>query len=177
MPRATRLLVVYGGQSAEHDVSCVSARFVMTALEEAGYPVEPVGITRDGRWVDARRLVAGAERAAALPSPDLVAPADLLPAPGLAGPLAAPGETVVFPMVHGPMGEDGTIQGLLEVAGIPYVGAGVLASALSMDKSVAKEVLQFHGIPQARWQSAALPTGSAPRRWPVSRAPSATRCS
>jgi D-alanine-D-alanine ligase len=149
-------VVLYGGQSAEHEISCISARFVLSTLDPARYEVVLVGITRDGRWVDATRLVGGADPASpALPSPDLATAGDVLPAPGvgaLAGAPGAPAETVAFAVLHGPMGEDGTIQGMLEVAGIPYVGAGVLASAVSMDKSVAKELLHFAGIPQARWR-------------------------
>lgn len=150
-------MVLFGGRSAEHDISCISARHVVSALDPERYEVVPVGITRDGRWVDARRLVLDAGPAtAALPSPDLAASGDVLPAAGFPQALGEPGQTVVFPLVHGPMGEDGTVQGLLEVAQLPYVGAGVLASAACMDKGAAKEILQFHGIPQGRWRSARL---------------------
>jgi D-alanine-D-alanine ligase len=150
----TRLVVLFGGRSAEHDISCISARHVVSALDADRYEVVPVGIARDGRWVDARHLVfdAGCE-AEALPSPDLASGTDVLPAGGFDILVAAPGRTVVFPLLHGPLGEDGTVQGLLEVAQLPYVGAGVLASAACMDKAAAKEILQFHGIPQGRWQS------------------------
>jgi D-alanine-D-alanine ligase len=146
-------VVLYGGRSAEHDVSCVSARHVVSALDPDRYEVVPVGIARDGRWVDGRPALEVA--APALPSPDLAAEADLLP-PGWLGSAAGGGSAaaVVLPLVHGPMGEDGTVQGLLEVAQLPYVGAGVLASALCMDKSAAKEVLAHHGVPQAAWRSA-----------------------
>lgn len=146
-----RVVVLYGGRSAEHDISCISARFVLSQLEPSRYDVVPVGITHDGRWVDARRLVAGMpDTDAALPSPDRAEPADAIAVGALPG---ADGEqeTVVFPLLHGPMGEDGTVQGLFEVAGVPYVGAGVLASALCMDKTAAKEVLAQHGVPQGRW--------------------------
>jgi D-alanine-D-alanine ligase len=154
MPPRTRLVVIFGGRSAEHDVSCLSARHVVSALDPERYEVVPVGITRDGRWVDARRLVLDSgPTTGALPSPDLAPEADLLLA-GVQGISGAAEVTVVFPLVHGPLGEDGTLQGLLEVAGLPYVGAGVLASALCMDKSAAKEVLHFHGVPQARWRTA-----------------------
>jgi D-alanine-D-alanine ligase len=150
-------VVLFGGCSAEHDISCISARHVLTALDAERYEVVPVGITRDGRWVDARRLVLDAGPATgALPSPDLASDDDVLPAAGFPHALGELDQTVVFPLVHGPMGEDGTIQGLLEVAQLPYVGAGVLASAVCMDKGAAKEILQFHGIPQGRWRSARL---------------------
>jgi D-alanine-D-alanine ligase len=145
------VVVLYGGRSAEHDISCISARFVLTQLEPSRYDVVPVGITHDGRWVDARRLVAGTpDTEGALPSPDRAEPADSI-AVGALPEAEGEQETVVFPLLHGPMGEDGTVQGLFEVAGVPYVGAGVLASALCMDKTAAKEVLAHHGVPQGRW--------------------------
>jgi len=149
-----RLVVLFGGRSAEHDISCISARHVVSALDPDRYEVVPVGITREGRWVDARRLVLDAgPLAPAFPSPDLASGDDVLAAPGLPRSVDGSVQTVVFPLFHGPMGEDGTIQGMLEVAQLPYVGAGVLASAMCMDKTAAKEILQFHGIPQGRWQS------------------------
>ena len=123
-------------------MSCVSARHVAAAADKNRFEVVALGITRAGQW----RL---AELADPLP--------DQLDADGLA---VAPAEvfaepdTVVFPLVHGPMGEDGTIQGLLEVADVPYVGSGVLASAVCMDKSVAKLVCAQHGLPQCRYQTA-----------------------
>lgn len=148
----TRLVVLFGGRSAEHDVSCVSARHVVGALDPQRYEVVPVGITRDGRWVDARAHLHAGLPDGALPSPDTADAGAVLPG-GIAHVAGEAGRTVVLPLVHGPMGEDGTVQGLLEVAGLPYVGAGVLASALCMDKASAKEVLGFHGIPQTPWRS------------------------
>lgn len=153
------MVVLYGGRSAEHEISCISAGHVVRALAAAGHRVVPVGITRTGEWVDARALVASLDPSAtALPSPDLAAPGDRAALERLlAGPEAD--RTVVFPLLHGPMGEDGTVQGLLELLRVPYVGAGVLASSLCMDKSAAKEVLAHHGIAQARWVT--LHAGSA----------------
>jgi D-alanine-D-alanine ligase len=148
------LIVLFGGQSAEHDVSRSTARHVLAAVDVAKYRVHAIGITRDGRWVRADDAVAALGRGAhALPerlSPE--GPAiDLLPAVGEA---SHGGQTVVvFPLLHGPLGEDGTVQGLLELADVPYVGAGVLSSALAMDKAKAKEMLAFHGIPQVRWST------------------------
>jgi D-alanine-D-alanine ligase len=147
-----RLVVLFGGQSAEHDVSCVSARHVLAAVDRSRYIVEPVGITRDGRWVSADAALAALDQGVAALPDALVAegsPIDALPT------LAGSGDeaTVVFPVLHGPMGEDGTIQGLLELLGVPYVGAGVLGSALCMDKVKAKELLAHHGIPQARFEA------------------------
>jgi D-alanine-D-alanine ligase len=139
----TRLVVLFGGRSAEHDVSCTSAAQLLGAIDRDRFEVRPVGITRDGEWVDARQLLE-------LPDPDrLVA----------IGPATAPiealggGDTVVFPMLHGPLGEDGTVQGLLELAGVPYVGSGVLGSALAMDKAMAKHVLAGLGLPQPAWRA------------------------
>ena len=129
-----RLVILFGGRSAEHDVSCVTAASVLAAADPSGYDLVPVGITIDGDWV----------RAEAAPGA-LVA----------AGPRVDPSEvltegTTVFPVLHGPFGEDGTVQGLLELAGVPYVGAGVLGSALCMDKAMAKEVAAGHGLAQVR---------------------------
>jgi len=148
----TRLVVLFGGRSAEHEVSCVSARHVLDAVDRTRYEVASIGITRDGRWLNSDDVVAALPvTAPGLPSPDdLVGTApevDRLQA--LAAVAGAP--AVVFPLIHGPMGEDGTIQGLLEQAGVPYVGAGVLGSALCMDKGAAKDVLAAHGLPQPRW--------------------------
>ena len=150
MPK-TRLVVLFGGRSAEHEVSCVSARHVLAAVDRTRYDVAAIGITRNGRWIAADAAVAALPEAApSLPSPDdLGASAEVDPLPAVAGTNGA--ATVVFPLLHGPMGEDGTIQGLLELAGVPYVGAGVLASSVCMDKGAAKDVLGRHGLPQPRW--------------------------
>lgn len=175
VPPRTQVVVVFGGRSAEHDVSCISARHVLSALDPQRYEVVPVGITRDGRWVDARRLVGDLIGSGQGSGGDPGGPAAISPeaevgaGSGVASPDQAPAEdeigigglvdlggsartTVVFPLLHGPMGEDGTVQGLLEIAGLPYVGAGVLASSLCMDKSVAKEILAYHRLPQTRWR-------------------------
>jgi D-alanine-D-alanine ligase len=129
---SVRLVILFGGRSAEHDVSCVTAAHVVAAADPARYDIATVGITPDGTWVRAAPS-AGVMRAA---GPE-VHPFDVL----------APG-TVAFPLLHGPFGEDGTVQGLLEMAGVPYVGAGVLASALCMDKGKAKDVAAAAGIAQ-----------------------------
>ncbi len=148
MSPRTRLVVLFGGRSAEHDVSRVTARHVCAAADPDRYEVVPIGITRTGQWV----LAEGAAKAllegpAALPDAfDAEGPA-IEPAPVL----AADGPTVVLPLLHGPLGEDGTVQGLLELADVPYVGSGVLASAVAMDKAMAKQVLAAGGFPQARW--------------------------
>ncbi len=154
-------MVLYGGRSAEHDVSCVSARHVVAAADPTKYVVEPVGITRQGRWVQAaeaiRALEAGPD---ALPERLSTAGPEVEPLPTLASrPDAA--ATVVLPVLHGPNGEDGTVQGLLELAGVPYAGAGVLASALCMDKTAANTMLDAAGIAHARWRSFTLDDPSA----------------
>jgi len=145
--------VLFGGRSAEHDVSRVSAAHVLAAIDPDRYDVVPVGITREGRWqfAEAAAELLGSGRA--LPeSVDVAGPATDPMA--LARPDGRSGiPTVVIPVLHGPYGEDGTVQGLLELADLPYVGAGVLGSAVAMDKAMAKTVLDAHGIPQPRWCS------------------------
>jgi D-alanine-D-alanine ligase len=150
-----RLLVLYGGRSAEHEVSCVSALHVVRAADPNRYDLRVVGITTDGRWVDTTAALAAGLPPNSLPSPDAVVaaggagtaslePVDAVTTHG-AGPL------VVLPLLHGPMGEDGTVQGLLEVAGVPYCGPGVAGSAAAMDKGLAKALLAAAGLPQARY--------------------------
>jgi D-alanine-D-alanine ligase len=153
-----RVAVVFGGRSTEHAISCVSAGSVLTAIDRDRYDVVPVGISPEGRWVlapdDPSRLAITAH---GLPAVDesgaSVALAgdpsrrDLtVQAPGK--PPAELGEVdVVLPLLHGPFGEDGTIQGLLELAGVPYVGSGVFASAAAMDKGHMKTLLTAAGLP------------------------------
>ena len=159
MTARTRVAVVYGGRSSEHAISCVSAGSILRNLDPERFDVVAVGITPGGSWVltDGRPEtlaitdgqlpeVSGASGTA------LALPAD----PGRRGELLSLGEgagqvlaavDVVFPVLHGPYGEDGTIQGLLELAGVPYVGAGVLASAAGMDKEFTKKLLAAEGLP------------------------------
>jgi D-alanine-D-alanine ligase len=153
--RRVRVAVVFGGRSTEHAISCVSAGSVLAALDPAVYEVVPVGITPKGAWVitsgDPETL---AIRDRVLPTVD-TGTAVVLPGDPTAGGLVVvePGEgarvlhgvDVVFP--HGPYGEDGTIQGLLEMAGVPYVGSGVLGSAVAMDKEFTKKLLLADGLP------------------------------
>ena len=134
---------------------------MLAAGDPQRYEVVPVGIGRDGRWSVA------AEAATALADGDLDSLGDRLdtsgpawdPLPSLAG-MAADGPVAVFPLIHGPLGEDGTLQGLLELADVPYVGSGVLGSALAMDKLAAKEVLAHHEIPKSGTGDS-MPTASA----------------
>ncbi len=158
-PRKPRVAIVFGGRSSEHAISCVTAGSVLEAIDRTAYDVVPIGIAPDGRWVlesgDPERLqIKGPGE---LPSVDgeRAAIALLREAGGtdlVVHEPARPPETlgevdVVFPLLHGPWGEDGTIQGMFEMAGVRYVGAGVLASAVAMDKAYAKIVLRAAGLP------------------------------
>ncbi len=145
--------MVFGGQGPEHPVSCMGAGTVLATLDRDRYEVVPVGILPDGRWVltrDAPEQLAISGRT--LPSVAAVADPGaghaVVPANSVASvPQVLTGVDVVLPILHGPFGEDGTIQGLLEMAGVPYVGAGVLASAVSMDKEYMKLVFAARGLP------------------------------
>lgn len=156
-----RVAVVFGGRSSEHGISVVSAGSVLGALDPLKYDVVTVGITAEGRWVqvdpDAVRLAIADRQLPAITSgPAIALPGDPT-AGGLIGlgaardgveaALASVGAVdVVFPLLHGPFGEDGTIQGLLEMAGVPYVGSGVFASAAGMDKEFTKKLLRAEGL-------------------------------
>jgi D-alanine-D-alanine ligase len=136
-----RVAVLAGGRSSEHDISVASARSVVDALDPARYDTVVVEIDKGGRWELAG---SGAE---ALPE----ASVETLPVVAGSAPARTLGQVdVVFPVLHGPFGEDGTVQGLLDLAGVPYVGAGVAASSLCMDKDLFKAVLRDRGIPVAR---------------------------
>jgi D-alanine-D-alanine ligase len=158
--RKTRVAVVFGGRSTEHAISCVSAGSVLAHLDAERFEVVPIGITPDGGWVmggDAKELkIRGRELPSVSDGRALVLAGD----PTLRELVSVEpgGETlggvdVVFPVLHGAFGEDGTIQGLLEMAGIPYVGAGVLASAAAMDKEYAKKLLAAEGLPVGSYAS------------------------
>lgn len=148
------LIVLFGGESAEHDVSCTTAAHVLAAADPSKYRITPVGISTDGRWA-----IADAAAAALASGPDALpgkldpSGSDVSPTALLAAAAATPSTTVVMPLLHGPMGEDGTVQGLVELTALPYVGAGVLASAVAMDKAMAKQVLLAAGVPQARFRA------------------------
>ncbi len=160
----TRVVLLYGGQSAEHEVSCVSALHVAAAMNRSRYVVIPVGITKEGDWVlpeVSMQVIAGG--ALELPNEAFVAegtrldlfggmrPQSSAPVAGAYG-LRAPTLPcdVVFPVLHGPYGEDGTVQGFLEMAGVPYVGSGVLGSAVGMDKQMMKLAFAAAGLPNPR---------------------------
>ncbi len=205
--RKVRVAVVFGGQGPEHAISCLGAGAILAAIDRDRYEVVPVGITSAGNWVlaaddPARLAIAGGQ----LPSVESVAEPGSRPGPEQSAGAPQPGTgvdrpeprqapasripdlfssvDVVLPVLHGPFGEDGTIQGLLEMAGVPYVGAGVLASAVSMDKEYMKVVFAAAGLPVGRrvivrerdWQGVGLaPTAERKRvldaigelGWPV----------
>jgi D-alanine-D-alanine ligase len=146
--RRLRVAILAGGRSSEHDVSLASARSVAGALDPARYEVAEVTIGRDGRWA---LEAGGPDRSGHVPVPGTATgPAETLPVPASGGTLETIGVVdVVLPILHGPFGEDGTVQGLLELADVAYVGAGVAASALAMDKDLFKKVMRDSGIPVA----------------------------
>ncbi len=157
MGRKTRVAVVFGGRSSEHTISCVSAGSILANLDPDRFEIVPVGITREGGWVlgtgDPEALrIHGRELPSVDRGTELVLAGDptrrelVTLSPGAEVETLA-GVDVVFPVLHGAFGEDGTIQGLLELAEIPYVGAGVLASAAAMDKVFAKRLLAADGLP------------------------------
>jgi len=153
------LVVLFGGESAEHDVSCTTAAHVLRAADPERYSITPIGIGRDGQWAVAEQarvaLSKGAEHLPGRldPEGEPISPSPMLER--VAGTTSTTTQTVVLPLLHGPMGEDGTVQGLLELAGVAYVGTGVLGSAVAMDKAMAKEVLSAAGVPQARHRALA----------------------
>jgi D-alanine-D-alanine ligase len=140
-----RVAVIFGGRSSEHAISCVTAGSVLGALDPDRYDVIPIGITPEGRWVlsDSRAL---AMRGRELPQVAATGTSVALPGDPTALPAELAQLDVVFPLLHGPYGEDGTVQGLLELAGVPYVGSGVFASAAAMDKHHMKRLLRDAGL-------------------------------
>jgi D-alanine-D-alanine ligase len=145
--------VLFGGESAEHDVSCVTAAHVLRALDPTKYRISAIGITRDGKWNLATQAMADLERGPEHVGPTLSTDGEPTSISIVVGQSRDDAQTVVFPLLHGPLGEDGTIQGLLELANIAFVGTGVLGSSVSMDKGVAKQVLHANGIPQPQYIS------------------------
>ena len=148
-----RLGIVYGGQSSEHEVSVISARCVCEALDYDKYEIQLIGISKEGQWLlagnDRKHLAATAVDASELQPLSL----DYIGSGSLQETNVDAGGSldVVFPVLHGPYGEDGTIQGLLEMAGIPYVGSGMVGSGVGMDKAVAKMVYKAEGVPQSEY--------------------------
>ncbi|GJF33718.1 D-alanine--D-alanine ligase [Kitasatospora sp. NE20-6] len=173
-PGKPRVAIVFGGRSSEHGVSVVTAASVLRAIDRSKYEVLPIGITHEGRWAlvgdepsrmaitdgrmpDVAQVAESVEGQVSLP----LSPGSrevVWSEPGEA-PKALGDVDVVLPLLHGPWGEDGTLQGLLELSGVPYVGSGVLASAVGMDKEFTKRVLDSHGIGVGDW------TVVRPREW------------
>ncbi len=165
MTKKIRVGILFGGRSGEHEVSLLSAASVLKAIDRNKFDVTPIGITKEGRWLaaaDANHLLAGDKSSVArrlragdpeaTPGAKLLhegIPTLLAPEPGSTAPNQSQGKTldVVFPVLHGTFGEDGTIQGLFELAGIAYVGSGVLGSAAGMDKDVMKRLFVQAGLP------------------------------
>jgi D-alanine-D-alanine ligase len=154
--RRYRVGVIFGGRSSEHEVSLASAKNVMEALRQAGNEIVPIGISAEGRWLpqpDAwLRLTAQSQGAPRNPEQESLAARPTSPVlRELLEEQHLPPVDVIFPMLHGPYGEDGTVQGLLEMANLPYVGSGVLGSAVAMDKEIARKLFACHGLPQVRY--------------------------
>jgi len=160
MTEKIKVGLIFGGRSGEHEISLLSARGVMSAIDREKYEVIPVGITKEGHWLAAGDPL----QALASGDVDQSCPVALLAEPSQHGLMCIEERAdeqalravrlsdidVAFPILHGPYGEDGTVQGLLELAGIPYVGAGVTASAVGMDKAIFKDVMRAHGLPIVR---------------------------
>lgn len=168
LPRKVRIGMLFGGRSAEHDVSLRSAQTIQAALDPERYEVVPIGITRNGHWItggDPMEALTSASpmfhlgegEAASTEQVDAATANRLVADAGSTSSHSVPsvvseGIDVVFPALHGPMGEDGTVQGFLELAGVPYVGSGVLGSSVAMDKAIAKNLLDQAGLPQLPWR-------------------------
>ena len=162
MSKKIRVGLIFGGKSGEHEVSLASAQSVARAIDKDKYDVVLIGIAKDGRWIAGGNALK--QLAAASPTPLLSAGVEssddttatetattreLVPGAASSSPLSS--IDVAFPLVHGPFGEDGTLQGLLELADIPYVGAGVAASAVGMDKALMKSIFRANHLPQVDW--------------------------
>ncbi len=166
--RRIRIGIIFGGQSAEHDVSLRSALTIIDALDSSRFEVVPIGISRSGRWISGGDPMQALTAASPMfhlgegedASVESLGEAETLALIDRAGATATSGVPlgitesvdVFFPALHGPMGEDGTLQGLLELAGVPYVGSGVLGSAVGMDKAITKTILDQVGLPQLPWR-------------------------
>ncbi|HXV41472.1 MAG TPA: D-alanine--D-alanine ligase A, partial [Anaerolineae bacterium] len=150
--RKLRVGVIFGGRSGEHEVSLTSAKGIMDAMDKNKYDVVPIGITKTGQWLVGgdihQQLLAAAAGHPVIETGIPPAATEPTLENALSLPISATGPLdLVFPVLHGPFGEDGTVQGFLELVGIPYVGAGVTASAAGMDKAVCKDIFRAHGLP------------------------------
>jgi D-alanine-D-alanine ligase len=153
MAARTHVVVIFGGESAEHDVSCVTAAHVLRALDPTKYDVLAVGITRLGKWVIASDAMSALAKGSAFLPERLTADGEPTSITSLVERARETDDLIAFPLLHGPFGEDGTIQGVFELANVPYVGTGVLGSAVSMDKAIAKQLLAANDIPQPKYVS------------------------
>lgn len=164
MRNKKRVGVIFGGRSGEHEVSLASAQGIMNAIDRDKYEVVPIGITKSGHWLTGENIHEQLLKVAAGHPVLADQEADVEPSSenALTLPVSKTGPLdVVFPVLHGPFGEDGTVQGFLELVGVPYVGAGVTASAVGMDKVICKNVFEAHGLPivpycvflRRRWQT------------------------
>ena len=155
--RKLKIGVIFGGRSGEHEVSLNSAQSVMRALNPDKYEVIPIGIDKNGRWLTGDVVGTltegknGSQHATLLPDPKATALMQLDEGESV-GLTAVSQLDVIFPVLHGPYGEDGTVQGLLELANLPYVGAGVVGSAVGMDKAIFKQVMTASGLPVLPWR-------------------------
>ena len=140
------IAIIFGGRSSEHEISCVSAGGVLAALDKSKYEAVLIGITREGKWVQVPQDFTLDIRGGVLPEVPADAPAVIADIHGLSVNSKSLNIDVIFPLMHGPYGEDGTIQGFCEMANIAYVGSGVLASAVAMDKSFAKPIFASHNM-------------------------------
>ncbi|WP_345373890.1 D-alanine--D-alanine ligase family protein [Frondihabitans cladoniiphilus] len=157
-----RVVLLFGGRSSEHSISCATAGGVLKALDRTRYDIVPVGITSDGAFtlqpddadlfaLDATKLPTVVDNGTRVRFPESAATREMTVVDELGVETSLGDIDVVFPILHGPFGEDGSVQGLLELVGLPYVGAGILASAVGMDKHFSKTVLQQAGIAVAPW--------------------------
>ena len=155
--RKLKVGIIFGGRSGEHEVSLDSAQSVMRALNPDKYEVIPIGIEKNGRWLTGDVVGTltegknGSHHATLLPDPKATGLMQLDEEDGV-GLTAVSQLDVIFPVLHGPYGEDGTVQGLLELANLPYVGAGVVGSAVGMDKAIFKQVMTASGLPVLPWR-------------------------
>jgi D-alanine-D-alanine ligase len=156
MTKKIRVGIIFGGRSGEHEVSLRSARSVMDAIDREKYEVVPIGITKAGHWLvegDPMKALASRVDPRLLKAPESDTESLAIATVNEAATMLVPRASslseldVIFPVLHGPFGEDGTVQGLLELAGLAYVGAGVTASAVAMDKIIYKDVMKAHGLP------------------------------
>ncbi|GAB4117862.1 MAG: D-alanine--D-alanine ligase [Candidatus Caldatribacteriota bacterium] len=159
MDRKLKIGIIFGGRSGEHEVSCCSAASVMQAIDQEKYTIIPIGITKQGKWISPQETlkalnsgrIEGESNVVLLNDPDNKALLNLPQNKNMDNRYIQEKLDVIFPVLHGPYGEDGTIQGLLELADIPYVGAGVAASAISMDKELMKTIFQQKNLPVLKW--------------------------